>query len=195
MIRDSRWAHELSFGFGVDNQHIYMDEPPFSSSRWKYHGTIGVLYALVMYYVGYFKVEYRGRARHVGRIQNQQSWIPWLAYIYTHINNQTTRWLFSELINPAGASLLWEENIVGWLISPGWNQQANMLNKTTTTTGLKIPSYQRDFVHLLVHSYKCTANHHTWNFHVLSHIARRLTLCMRLHSAPIVTIQDSEALV
>jgi hypothetical protein len=46
----------LSFGFGVDNQHIYMDEPPFSSSRWKYHGTIGVLYALVMYYVGYFKV-------------------------------------------------------------------------------------------------------------------------------------------
>ena len=159
MIRDSRWAREsrmgmLSFGFGVANQRIYMDEPPFSSSRWNYHGTIGVLYALVMYYVGYFKVECRGRARHVGRIQNQQSWIPRLAYIYTHINN-----------------------------------------KTTTTTRLKIPSYQRDFVHLLVHSYKCTANHHTWNFKVLSHIARRLTLCMRLHSPPIVTMQDSEALV
>ena len=35
------------------------------------------------------------------------------------------RWLVSRLINLAGAGLLWEENTVGWLISPGWNQQAN----------------------------------------------------------------------
>jgi len=40
---------------------------------------------------------------------------------------QPVCWLVSELISSAGAGLLWEENTVGWLISPGWNQQTNML--------------------------------------------------------------------
>ena len=40
---------------------------------------------------------------------------------------EPVRWLVSGLISPASAGLLWEENIVGWLISPGWNQQANRL--------------------------------------------------------------------
>ena len=37
------------------------------------------------------------------------------------------RWLVFGLISPAGAGLLWEKNIVSWLISSGWNQQANRL--------------------------------------------------------------------
>ena len=37
-------------------------------------------------------------------------------------------WLVSGLISPAGAGLLWEENTVGWLISSGWDQQANRLH-------------------------------------------------------------------
>ena len=41
------------------------------------------------------------------------------------------RWLVSELISPADAGLLWEKNTVGWLISPGWNQQANRLSVVT----------------------------------------------------------------
>ena len=41
--------------------------------------------------------------------------------------NQPIRWLVSGLISPTGAGLLWEENTVPWLISLGWNQQANKL--------------------------------------------------------------------
>ena len=37
------------------------------------------------------------------------------------------RCLVSGLINPVDADLLWEKNTVGWLISPGWNQQTNRL--------------------------------------------------------------------
>ena len=44
-----------------------------------------------------------------------------------HEYKRPVRWLISGLISPAGAGLLWEENTIGWLISPGWNQQANML--------------------------------------------------------------------
>ena len=43
---------------------------------------------------------------------------------------QPVRWLVSRLISSAGAGLLWEENIVGCLISPGWNQQTNRLIMT-----------------------------------------------------------------
>ena len=39
---------------------------------------------------------------------------------------QLVRWLVSGLISPAGADLLWEKSTVDWLISHGWNQQANM---------------------------------------------------------------------
>jgi len=34
-------------------------------------------------------------------------------------NNRPVRWLVSGLISPAGAGLLSEENIVGWMISLG----------------------------------------------------------------------------
>jgi len=56
---------------------------------------------------------------------------------------QLVRWLVSGLISSAGAGLLWEENTVGWLISPGWNQQANMLkivkiHKSTTDINMYV---------------------------------------------------------
>ena len=44
--------------------------------------------------------------------------------------NQPVRWLGSGLISPVGADLLWEKNTIPWLISPGWNQQTNRLNKS-----------------------------------------------------------------
>ena len=40
-------------------------------------------------------------------------------------DTRRVRWLVSGL---AGAGLLWEENIVGWLNKSGWNQQANRVN-------------------------------------------------------------------
>ena len=43
---------------------------------------------------------------------------------------EPVRRLVSGLISPACAGLLWEENTVSWLISPGWNKQANMLIHT-----------------------------------------------------------------
>jgi len=50
-----------------------------------------------------------------------------ILYSFLLANIQPVRWLVSGLITLAGAGLLWEKNTVPWLISPGWNQQANRL--------------------------------------------------------------------
>ena len=55
-------------------------------------------------------------------------WFSTRALIYYRmLNLEHVRWLISGLIRSAGAGLLWEKNTVGWLISPGWNQQTNRL--------------------------------------------------------------------
>jgi len=48
-----------------------------------------------------------------------------LMFNYYLRSHTPVRWLVFELISPAGAGLMWEKNTVDWLISPGWNQQAN----------------------------------------------------------------------
>lgn len=111
MIRSSRWPREsrmgvlLSFGFGVDNQ--------YGRTRTNLH----VLEQ--MYYVGYFKVEYRrGLARQFGRIQSQQSWIPLTSLrIYSYKEYHGTAPVENSIFQRDSVHLLVHTNELQTLVS------------------------------------------------------------------------------